>query len=84
MPVPGVTRVDHFGSIVPNLDDARAFFVDVLGLEYPRMPGPLRGGRGHWMSGRWNSATAPRSGPCADRCLLLLQWLSASLSLVTY
>jgi hypothetical protein len=40
-----VTRVDHFGIIVPNLDEAHAFFVDVLGSGYLYTLGPLRGYR---------------------------------------
>jgi catechol 2,3-dioxygenase-like lactoylglutathione lyase family enzyme len=50
MPVPGITRVDHVGITVPDLDEAHTFFVDVLGFEYLYTLGPLRDDEGHWMS----------------------------------
>ncbi|EPD68806.1 MULTISPECIES: VOC family protein [Streptomyces] len=62
-PVPGLTRVDHFGITVPDLDQARAFFEDVLGFEYLYRLGPLRDDTGHWMSEHLNvhdRATSPR------------------------
>lgn len=31
--IPGATNVDHIGISVPDLDEAQAFFVDVLGCE---------------------------------------------------
>jgi catechol 2,3-dioxygenase-like lactoylglutathione lyase family enzyme len=34
MSIPGLTRLDHVGLTVPDLDQAREFFVDVLGCEY--------------------------------------------------
>ena len=40
-PVPGLTRLDHIGVTVPDLDAARAFFVDVLGCEYLYSIGPF-------------------------------------------
>src|SRR4051812_15354236 len=39
-PIPGLTRVDHFGFTVPDLEQARAFLVDVLGCEYMYTLGP--------------------------------------------
>ncbi|MFD2415098.1 VOC family protein [Amycolatopsis pigmentata] len=51
MPIPGLTRVDHFGITVPDLDQAREFFVDVLGCEYLYTLGPF-GGDGRWMRER--------------------------------
>ena len=32
-PIPGLTRVDHIGLTVPDLDEAHTFFVDLLGCE---------------------------------------------------
>ncbi|HEV3355748.1 MAG TPA: VOC family protein [Pseudonocardiaceae bacterium] len=63
MPIPGVTRVDHFGITVPDLDQAHEFFTDVLGFEYLYTLGPLRDDEGHWMSEHLNvsdRAVAPR------------------------
>jgi catechol 2,3-dioxygenase-like lactoylglutathione lyase family enzyme len=63
MPVPGITRVDHIGITVPDLDQAREFFTDVLGCEYLYTLGPLRDDHGHWMSEHLNvhdRAVAPR------------------------
>ncbi|MEU6537121.1 VOC family protein [Streptomyces sp. NPDC047000] len=48
-PIPGVTGVDHFGVTVPDLEEARAFFVDVLGCEYLYSLGPFQHDD-HWMS----------------------------------
>ncbi|MFG1921813.1 VOC family protein [Cryptosporangium sp. NPDC048952] len=41
-PIPGLTRVDHFGVTVPDLEQAREFFVDVLGCEYMYSLGPFQ------------------------------------------
>ncbi|MFG2357382.1 VOC family protein [Streptomyces sp. NPDC048521] len=63
MPIPGLTRVDHFGITVPDLDQAREFFEDVLGFEYLYRLGPLRDDTGHWMSEHLNvhdRAVSPR------------------------
>ncbi|GAB3569414.1 VOC family protein [Amycolatopsis endophytica] len=49
MPVPGLAGVDHIGITVPDLDQAREFFVDVLGCEYLYTLGPLRDDHGNWM-----------------------------------
>ncbi|MBW8699107.1 hypothetical protein MBT84_05860 [Streptomyces sp. MBT84] len=63
MPIPGLTRVDHFGITVPDLDQAREFFEEVLGFEYLYRLGPLRDDEGHWMSEHLNvhdRAVSPR------------------------
>lgn len=39
--LPGLTGVDHIGVTVPDLEEARAFFVDVLGCEYLYSLGPF-------------------------------------------
>lgn len=49
MPIPGLTRIDHVGITVPDLDQAREFFVDVLGCEYLYTLGPFQDDR-QWMS----------------------------------
>jgi glyoxylase I family protein len=49
MPIPGLTGLDHIGLTVPDLAQAREFFVDVLGCEYMYMLGPYQD-EGHWMS----------------------------------
>jgi catechol 2,3-dioxygenase-like lactoylglutathione lyase family enzyme len=54
MAVPGITRVDHIGITVPDLDQAHEFFVDVLGCEYLYTLGPLGDDHGHWMSEHLN------------------------------
>src|SRR3954447_11258049 len=41
MALPGVTGVDHIGFTVPDLEQARAFLVDVLGCEYLYSLGPF-------------------------------------------
>jgi catechol 2,3-dioxygenase-like lactoylglutathione lyase family enzyme len=40
--LPGLTRVDHIGFTVPDLEEARAFLVDTLGCEYMYTLGPYR------------------------------------------
>jgi catechol 2,3-dioxygenase-like lactoylglutathione lyase family enzyme len=40
--LPGLTRVDHIGITVPDLEEARNFLVDVLGCEYMYTLGPYR------------------------------------------
>jgi catechol 2,3-dioxygenase-like lactoylglutathione lyase family enzyme len=54
MALPGLARVDHIGVTVPDLDQAREFFTDVLGCEYLYTLGPLRDDHGHWMSEHLN------------------------------
>jgi catechol 2,3-dioxygenase-like lactoylglutathione lyase family enzyme len=45
--------VDHMGVTVPDLEQARAFFVDVLGGEYMYSLGPFDRS-GEWMQGHMN------------------------------
>lgn len=40
-PVPGLTRVDHIGLTVPDLDEAHAFFVGLLGCKPMYEVGPF-------------------------------------------
>jgi glyoxylase I family protein len=40
-PIPGLTRVDHVGVTVPDLDEAHEFFTGVLGCEYMYTLGPF-------------------------------------------
>lgn len=42
MGLPGLTRLDHVGFTVPDLEQARAWLVDVLGCEYLYSLGPFR------------------------------------------
>ena len=42
MALPGLRRLDHVGFTVPDLDQASAFLVDVLGCEYLYSLGPFR------------------------------------------
>lgn len=41
-PVPGLSRLDHIGLTVPDLEQAHAFFTEVLGCEYMYSLGPFR------------------------------------------
>jgi catechol 2,3-dioxygenase-like lactoylglutathione lyase family enzyme len=49
MALPGVRRLDHIGLTVPNLDEAHAFFVDVIGCEYMYKLGPYVHDDSDWM-----------------------------------
>jgi glyoxylase I family protein len=51
--LPGLTGVDHFGFTVPDLDQAKAFLVDVLGCEYLFSFGPFERD-GAWMAQHLN------------------------------
>lgn len=42
MGLPGLSRVDHIGFTVPNLEEARRFLEDVLGCEYLYTLGPFK------------------------------------------
>ncbi len=42
MGLPGLRRLDHVGFTVPDLDEAQAFLVEVLGCEYLYSLGPFR------------------------------------------
>jgi glyoxylase I family protein len=48
--LPGLTGLDHVGFTVPDLDEARAFLVDVLGCEYLYELGPFQDPAGTWMT----------------------------------
>ena len=48
-PVPGLTRLDHLGVTVPDLEEAHAFFVDLLGCEPMYEVGPFAH-RDDWMT----------------------------------
>ena len=50
-PVPGLTRLDHVGVTVPDLDQAHEFFTEVLGCEYMYTLGPFQHDDS-WMSER--------------------------------
>ncbi|MBV1849955.1 VOC family protein [Catellatospora tritici] len=54
-PLPGVTGLDHIGFTVPDLDQAHAFLVDVLGCTAMYDLGPFAD-RGSWMSRHLNVA----------------------------
>jgi catechol 2,3-dioxygenase-like lactoylglutathione lyase family enzyme len=41
-PVPGLTRLDHVGITVPDLDQAHGFFTEVLGCEFMYELGPFQ------------------------------------------
>ncbi len=57
--LPGLRGVDHFGFTVPDLDQARAFLVEVLGCEYLYSLGPFERD-GEWMSKHMNVAPTTR------------------------
>jgi glyoxylase I family protein len=50
MGLPGLRKVDHIGFTVPDLDEAHAFLVDVLGCEYLYSLGPYQDDDGDWMT----------------------------------
>lgn len=52
--LPGLTRVDHIGITVPDLDEAARFFVDVLGCEFLYRLGPKTDPVGNWMTDTLN------------------------------
>jgi catechol 2,3-dioxygenase-like lactoylglutathione lyase family enzyme len=52
--LPGMTGVDHIGFTVPDLDQARAFLVDVLGCEYLYSLGPFIHEDTDWMAEHLN------------------------------
>lgn len=49
MAIPGLTRLDHVGFTVPDLDAAHRWLVDVLGCEYLYSLGPFQADD-DWMS----------------------------------
>ncbi|MEV0614099.1 VOC family protein [Nonomuraea sp. NPDC050404] len=52
--LPGLSRLDHIGFTVPDLEEARAFLVDVLGCEYLYSLGPYRHDGTPWMKEHLN------------------------------
>lgn len=52
--LPGVTRLDHVGITVPDLEQAHEFFVGVLGCEYMYRLGPFQDADGTWMRDHLN------------------------------
>jgi glyoxylase I family protein len=53
MPVPGLSRLDHVGFTVPDLEQAHAWLVDVLGCEYMYSLGPFQADD-NWMQEHLN------------------------------
>lgn len=53
MALPGLMRLDHIGFTVPDLEEAHAWLVDVLGCEYLYSLGPF-GAADNWMSEHLN------------------------------
>jgi glyoxylase I family protein len=49
LPIPGVRGIDHIGLTVPDLDEAEAFFCDVLGATRVYTLGGKRDDDGDWM-----------------------------------
>ena len=47
--LPGLSRLDHVGLTVPDLEEATRFFIDILGCEELYPLGPLRDDDGEWM-----------------------------------
>jgi catechol 2,3-dioxygenase-like lactoylglutathione lyase family enzyme len=57
--LPGLRGIEHISFTVPDLDQAVAFFVDVLGCEYFYPIGPFRDPEGDWFTE--NLGLHPRS-----------------------
>jgi catechol 2,3-dioxygenase-like lactoylglutathione lyase family enzyme len=51
--LPGLTRVDHIGITVPDLEEASRFLIDVLGCEYMYSLGPFQSDD-NWMADHLN------------------------------
>lgn len=49
MAIPGLSRLDHVGFTVPDLEQATAWLVDVIGAEYMYRLGPFEDA-GNWMA----------------------------------
>jgi catechol 2,3-dioxygenase-like lactoylglutathione lyase family enzyme len=47
--LPGLRGTEHIGFTVPDLDEAQAFFVDVIGCEFVYSLGPFAHAEGDWM-----------------------------------
>jgi catechol 2,3-dioxygenase-like lactoylglutathione lyase family enzyme len=52
--LPGLSRLDHVGFTVPDLDQAHEFLVDVIGCEYMYTLGPYRSDDTDWMHEHMN------------------------------
>lgn len=52
--IPTAKNVDHVAFTVPDLDEAAAFFTDVLGCEYVYKVGPTEDSESDWMERRLN------------------------------
>ncbi len=52
--IPGLTRFDHVGVTVPNLEEATRFLVDIVGFEYLYSLGPMGDAEGDWMTQHLN------------------------------
>ncbi len=52
--LPGLTRVDHIGVTVPDIEQARRFFVDTLGCEFLFSLAKKADPVGNWMTERLN------------------------------
>lgn len=50
MGLPGLSRLDHIGFTVPDLEQATRFLVDVIGCEYLYPLGPFQDEAGTWMT----------------------------------
>lgn len=61
--IPGLTRFDHVGITVPDLQEATRFLVDVVGYEYLYSLGPMGDADGDWMTEHLN--VHPRA-TCAE------------------
>ncbi|WP_255948100.1 VOC family protein [Streptomyces odontomachi] len=48
--IPGATAVHHVAYTVPDLDQAVAFFTEVIGAELVYTQGPVQDGEGDWMT----------------------------------
>ena len=54
MAIPGLTRLDHVGFTVPDLEAAHTWLVDVLGCEYMYSLGPFASPDSDWMREHMN------------------------------
>ncbi len=52
--LPGLRGTDHIGFTVPNLDEAVAFFVEIIGCEPFYELGPFQDTAGDWMASHLN------------------------------
>lgn len=52
--LPGLSRLDHVGLTVPDMEEATTFLVDILGFEYLYTLGPLADDDGDWMQTHLN------------------------------